>query len=473
MAVVKSAVVRGTTPRAVVVTATLEDALRAPQLIVEGMGNGGGLCEARVRVMSALDNIGWSQHVPRGQSTRVRVEYAHLPAGAEPLPIPPDAALDLPIAWAIAQAWGVAPERPIFCFGELSLDGRVRPVRGACVRMRALDQFELRPDTVFVPYDNAGEAATVAPVNAADHVGALTYEGAHPHLGKVDLVEGPFPVDFSECRLRPETLRAITVALVFGQPTLLMGPPGVGKTMIARRFASALPPMTEAQMRETLDICSVSGLVREDFGGATGRAFRAPHHSVSDVALIGGGPHGRPGEVSLAHNGVLFFDELPEFRRHAIEATGAVLRDGAARLRVQGGQGDTSVLARPAFVLGSANSCPCGYHGHPRQHCVCHPTAITAYRERVRRAAAAIGVRMVISVPAQGAVEIGASRSSTQIREQVVSAQAALAHIPPVSSGIEGYAVASRARICAALDGATAVQSEHLDEARGYVELLL
>lgn len=272
--------------------------------------------------------------------------------------------------------------------GELALDGRVRPVRG--VLPIALLAAEKGYRGVVVPRENAPEAAIVEGIEAVG-VGSLSevvgflaerlpLEPLRVDLDELFSIAAEHELDFVDVKGQEHAKRAVTIAAAGGHNVLMIGPPGTGKTMICQRLPSIMPPMTLAEALETTRIYSTVGLLKSGSPLISTRPVRSPHHSASSVALVGGGTSPQPGEVSLAHNGVLFLDEMPEFARSALEMIRQPLEDGCVTIA----RAQSSITYPARFVLiGAMNPCPCGYLGHPQKRCRCTPNQIEKYVGRI------------------------------------------------------------------------------------------
>jgi magnesium chelatase family protein len=336
--------------------------------------------ESRDRVIAALKNT--ELDMPPRHVT-INLAPAHLRKEGP--------AYDLPMALGILAATGQMRAEGLgecLVFGELSLDGRVCPVRGTLSLVTAALNSGLRK--VILPAENAAEAAVISsleilPVktllDAVEH-----FNGKHPLLpftaenlpawGETDLLD----CDFSEVRGQNQAKRALEISAAGGHNLLTIGPPGSGKTMLARRLPTILPELNLEEALETTRIYSICGLLPKESALLTRRPFRSPHHTVSDVALIGGGTYPKPGEVSLAHHGVLFLDELPEFSKNALEVLRQPLEEGQVHIS----RATASVRYPARFMLMAAmNPCPCGYYTDPGKECICTPPQIQRYLNRI------------------------------------------------------------------------------------------
>ncbi|MDP2345928.1 MAG: YifB family Mg chelatase-like AAA ATPase [Deltaproteobacteria bacterium] len=334
--------------------------------------------EARVRVRAAIVNTGFSFPVGR---VAVNLAPAHSRKDGT--------GYDLPIAVAVLAAHGDVPATKlanILVVGELSLDGSVRPVRGALLAAEAARQNGR--GVVVVPRENGAEAALVrgVQVRTVTHLRELVAwlkgdESAAPiAVAAPPAVDGFPPPDLADVRGQPFARRALEIAAAGAHNLLFIGGPGAGKTMLARRLPGILPPLVDDEALEVTRIASVAGL---NIGGGLvrRRPFRAPHHSTTSAGLIGGGaPLARPGELSLAHHGILFLDELPEFQRSTLEMLREPLESGEVTLSRAAG---VVVYPARALVVCAMNPCPCGQLGHPRLRCRCAAVDVARYQARV------------------------------------------------------------------------------------------
>ncbi|NLW50190.1 MAG: YifB family Mg chelatase-like AAA ATPase [Candidatus Brocadiaceae bacterium] len=342
-------------------------------------------------------------------------------------------AFELPIALGLLSAIDsvkLTSTEAYAVVGELALDGRVRAVNG-CLSM-ALQARAQGFRGMVVPVDNAREAGVVRgldviPVNhLAEAVGFLSgAQALQPVRTDVDRVfsDGPsYDVDLAEVQGQHHARRALEVAAAGGHNMLMIGPPGAGKSMLAQRLCTILPPLTLEESLETTRVYSICGLLRPGTSLMTVRPFRAPHHGVSNAGLVGGGTHPRPGEISLAHHGVLFLDELPEFALSALEALRQPLENGTVTIaRVQ------MTIAYPAqFMLVAAmNPCPCGHYTDPRRQCRCTPRQVHNYRRRLS-GPLLDRIDIHVDVPPLEYRELAAARPgepSAAVRARVVAAR--------------------------------------------------
>ncbi|GAA5514414.1 competence protein ComM [Deinococcus carri] len=451
--------------------------------------------EARERVRAAVRNAG----LPF-PAARITVNLAPADLRKEgPL-------YDLPIALGLLAAQELLPAGAlagVVSAGELALDGSLRPIAGA-VNLALLAAQEGLP--ALLPGGNAPEAALIDGVTV---YGAATLQEAVQHLtGQTPLAAAPPPepapsdtalLDLADLKGQTAAKRALEIAVAGGHNLLLIGAPGSGKTMLARRAPGLLPPLTRAEALEVTRIHSAAGLLAAR-GGLVGQApYRAPHHTVSDAGLIGGGSVPKPGEVSLAHRGVLFLDEFPEFSRKALETLRQPLEDG--QVTISRARATVSYPAR-FQLIGAMNPCPCGHHGDPEKACTCTPA------ERTRYAARLSGplldrIDLIVRVPRLSVDELSRapeSEGSAQIRQRVVRARdtmlarqgtrnsdlvgQGLRHHAPLAPGPEGFVRAAArqlgltgrgfdrvlrvARTVADLAGSADIREAHLAEAVTY-----
>jgi len=341
--------------------------------------------EARERVRAALQNC------------RLEFPSRRITVNLAPADLPKESGrFDLPIAIGILAATGQVPSRVLERFefaGELSLSGELRPVFGALAMTCAVSRGAANRQSArgfILPFDNADEASLVAEIpilparNLLEVVAHLNHEAGdtqakriEPHLAAVRLTPPSYP-DFFDIKGQAAAKRALEIAAAGRHSVLMVGPPGTGKSMLAQRFPGLLPTMTHEEAIESAAVLSLVGQFAPQRWAT--RMFRAPHHTASVVALVGGGAHANPGEISLAHHGVLFLDEIPEFDRRVLEAMREPLETGHITIARASRHIDYPARFQ---LLAAMNPCPCGYYGHKTIACRCTPEMVARYQDRI------------------------------------------------------------------------------------------
>ncbi|MFN8640731.1 MAG: YifB family Mg chelatase-like AAA ATPase [Candidatus Binatia bacterium] len=423
-----------------------------PGLAVVGLPEG-AVKEGMHRVRAAVRNGGYT------------VPYRRIVVNLAPADLRKEgSAFDLPIAVGILAASGQLPREALAAhavLGELSLDGAVKPVRGALPIAAGAQTRGLRG--ILLPEANAREAAVVQnldvlPVRSlAEAVeflrGELSIPATRVDLQAVFTRDGRSEVDFADVRGQDGAKRALEVAAAGGHNVIMVGPPGAGKTMLAQRLATILPPLTLEEAVEATRVHSVVGLMRGRSLVAA-RPFRAPHHTISDAGMIGGGSIPRPGEVSLAHRGVLFLDELPEFRKNVLEVLRQPLEE--RRITIARASGSVSFPA-DIMLVAALNPCPCGWLGDAQHRCACTMQQVQRYRSRVSgplldRIDLHLEVR---PVPYRELADAAPGESSAAVRARVHAARAVqLARFAGRAIFCNAQMSPADLRRCAAVDAA-------------------
>ena len=398
------------------------NALRGIKFYLVGLPDN-AVKESQQRINSALNHNGL-----RFPSKQIIVNMAPADIKKE------GSAYDLPIAIGILAADEVISTDKLeqyLIMGELGLDGKLMPIKGAL--SITLKAKELGYKGIILPESNAAEAAVVNDIEvlgAQDLIQVIKFLNNEEEIipFNIDIERDfyskqcNFPFDFSEVRGQESVKRAFEVAAAGGHNLIMVGPPGSGKSMMAKRLPSILPPLTLQESLETTKIHSVSGMMPDRTSLITQRPFRSPHHTISSVALCGGGGNPKPGEISLAHNGVLFLDELPEFSRDVLEVMRQPLED--RKICVARANYKVEYPAGVMFVA-SMNPCPCGYYNHPTKDCTCSPGQVQRYLNKISGPLLdRIDLQIeIVPVPFEEISKSAPGETSAAIRERVIAAR--------------------------------------------------